>query len=663
MTTRKILEPIRIKSMELKNRIAFPPMLGQPRGEDHGADDKTIAWFVERAKGEVALSVTGTINPSLSTFEEFTKLSAMGGLGLGLTLHDDSYIPGYIKLTEEVHSYGMMIGAQIGAGGVTIGASPSPYSKRNFPDVIIGLDIPTRELSIEEIESMMADCAATAARAKATGFDCVELHTAHGYVSLWGGFISPFSNRRTDKYGGSWENRLRYPVETIQAMRKAVGEDYPIFIRISADELFGEIGVTLEDTLKYSIPMLEEAGVNCFDVTMGSQLHNPNNIPPLYVSRGHFMYLSAAVKRVAEVPVIGVGRILDMEMAEKYIEEGKADIIYLGRQLIADPETPKKYFEGRPEDIRKCIGDLPGAGGCTDCCAVNPTPPLMQATDAVTPAEKSKKVLVIGGGVAGMEAARIAALRGHKVTLIEKDPQLGGMVDMLSRASLLAEFRNIVDFLSTQLRKLKVDVRVCKEATSEDVEELNPDVVIVATGSSMVVPEVVQGKPGVMTHIEALRNKMAIGDKVVIQGLGYGPELAISLAEEGKNVTIFGKGEALAANVPILRRWFIIKRLTDVDVARGDGDIPTRLEGNPKVLTEVSLSGVTGEGVVVVDKDEKSEVFPFDTFIISLGRKRNTSLFEALQGKVPELYQVGDCSKVGEIWEATKSANEIARKI
>ncbi len=660
---RKILEPIRIKSMEIKNRIGFGPMLNQPYGEDHGICEDTIRWFVERAKGGAGFILTGAANPSLLAYEEALQMPSMGGLGLGLTIHDDKYTPGYAKLAEVMHSYGVKIGVQVAAGGALVGASPSPYPKRNFIDILMGLQIPTRELSLEELEQIKNETVAAAARVKAAGMDCVGLHCAHGYVSLWGGFMSPFSNKRTDKYGGSWEKRLLYAAETIQDMRKAVGDDYPILVRISADELFGEAGVTLNNTLKYTIPILEEAGVDCFDVTMGSQLHNPNNIPSLYVSRGHFMYLPAAVKKVAKVPVIGVGRILDMEMAEKYLEEGRADIIYLGRQLIADPETPKKYFEGRSEDIRKCIGDLPDLGGCVECCAINPTPPLMEATDSVTPAEKTKKILVIGGGVAGMEAARIAALRGHKVTLIEKDSELRGMVGILSYASLTAEFRNIVDFLSTQIGKLKVDVRACKGATPEDVKELNPDVVIIATGSSMTVPEVAQGKPGVMTHIEALRNKAAIGDKVVIQGLGYGPELAISLAEEGRDVTIFGKGDDLATNVPPLRRWFIIKRLTDVDVAKGDGDIPMRVEGNPRVLTGMSLKDVTPQGVVLVDKEEKSETLPFDTFIISLGRRSNTSLFEALQGKAPELYQVGDCAKIGEIRDAIKSANEIARKI
>jgi len=660
---RKILEVIKIRSMELKNRIAFGPMLNQPHGPNGEVNEDTIKWYVARAKGEVGFALTGTINPSVATYEEFLKTPPIGGLGVALTLHEDSYIPGYKKLTEAVHQYGMKIGAQIGAGGITKGASPSPYPKRSITDVLFNMNLPVEEYTIKELEEIKKECAETAARAKSAGFDCIELHTAHGYVSLWGGFMSPFTNTRTDKYGGTWENRLRYPAETIQAIREAVGKDYPILIRISADELLGPEGVTLEDTLKYTIPILEEAGVDCFDVTMGSQLHNPNNIPTLYVPRGYYFYLPAAVRKVAKVPVIGVGRVVDMEMAEKLIEEGKADIIYMGRQLIADPETPKKYFEGRPEDIRKCIGDLPGFGGCLDCCAVNPTPPTMEGTDEVTPAGKPKKVLVVGGGVAGMEAARVTALRGHKVTLMEKEGCLGGMVRLLSNASLNYEFRNLVDYLSTQLRKLKVDTRVCKEATAYDIKQIKPDVVVMATGATMTIPKVAQGKPQVLTHADALRNMASIGNKVVIQGLGYGSELAISLAEEGKDVTLFGKGGEIATNVAPLRRTFILKRLMDVDLCKGDGDIPTRKEGNPKVLTGRTLIDVTPEGVIVENKEGKKETLPYDTFIISMGRRSNNALSQELEGQVPEVFQVGDCKEIGEIWEAMQAGNTVAKQI
>jgi NADPH-dependent 2,4-dienoyl-CoA reductase/sulfur reductase-like enzyme len=468
---------------------------------------------------------------------------------------------------------------------------------------------------------------------------------------------------RSDKYGGSLENRLRYPIETIIAMRNAVGEDYPIMIRMSADELHGDEGVTLKDTIKHAIPMLEKAGIDCFDITMGTMLHNPQNIPPLYVPRGHYMYLPEAIKKVSSVPVIGVGRILEMEMAEKYIEEGKADIIYLGRQLIADPETPKKYFEGRSNEIRKCIGDLPGFGGCNEVCTVNPTPPNMIACNEVSAPGKKKKILVIGGGVAGMEAARVASLRGHEVILIEKESRLGGNVELLANTSLNYEFRNLVEYLSLQMKKLNVNVRVCKEVVPEDVDTIKPDAVILAAGSTMSIPDIAKGKLSVMTHIDALKNIYTIGKKVVIQGLGYGSELAIELAEKGHEVTVFGKAKEIASNIVPLRRFFILKRLTDIEIAKGDGDLPATNAENPKVLTGTSLLDVTNKDIVMKKDDGQSINIPYDTFIVSMGRKANNGLFEQIKGKASEIHKIGDCNNVGEIVEAMQEAHKIGNSI
>jgi 2,4-dienoyl-CoA reductase-like NADH-dependent reductase (Old Yellow Enzyme family)/thioredoxin reductase len=659
---RKILEPIQIKNMEIKNRIGFPPFLGNPNGPKCEVTDDTIEWFVLRAMGGAGFALSGAINPLPDVFEEM-MISPPPMFPLPLTFHDDSYIPGYKKLTDAVHQHGMKIGAQIGAGGATKGSSPSPFARLNFFEAILGADLPAEAYTLEELEEIKQLCVATAVRCKTAGFDFVELHTAHGYVSLWGGFMSPFTNTRTDKYGGSWEDRLRFPAETIQAMRQALGEDYPILIRVSADELFGPEGVTLEDTIRYTVPIIEEAGVDCFDVTMGAQLHNPNNIPSLYVPRGHYMYLPAAVKKAAKVPVIGVGRILEMEMAEKYLEAGYADLIFIGRQLVADPETPKKYFEGRSGDIRKCIGDLPLFGNCDRCCTVNPTPPVMGNTDDVVPAEAPKKVLVVGGGVAGMEAARIAALRGHSVTLLEKEAKLGGTVELLSRNPLNSEFGNLVEFLAGQMARLDVDVRVCKKAGTDDIRAMNPDVVIIAAGAAMSLPEEAKGKFNVITHTEALAQPDKVGKKVVVQGLGYGCELAIALAEKGNDVTLFGKGKEIASNVSVLRRFFILKRLTDLNVCRGDGDIPMTDPKNPRVLMGRKLKAIDASEVVVEDEEGSSEPLHYDTFIVSMGRRSNDELYKELKETGKEVYAIGDAGKIGEILDAMIAANEVARKI
>ena len=655
----KVFEPIDIKGMHLKNRIGMSPFLNMPADEGNFINDHTVRWFEARAEGGAGLIMTGTVMP----VEPSDQASLLGIKGIGI--YDDKFIPGFAKVAKAVHAHGAKLGVQIGMGGPMMGLAPSlpPYpDEKNATDelffVLMGFRMPIVELSIEQIESIEAAIAQAATRAKAAGADCVELHCGHTGATLHGSFISPYYNRRTDKYGGSYEGRLRFAVETIQKMRKAVGKDFPILVRISGDEFLGKRGNSLEDTVNHTAPALEKAGVDCLDVTQGCMIRTTQGIQiPTYYPRGCFIHIAAAVKQVIKLPVIGVGRIVDIDMAEKFLQEGKVDIVYMGKQLVADPETPKKYLEGRQDDIRKCIGCLVG---CGNPCAINYD--IQEEPIPLTPAQKAKKVVVIGGGVGGMEAARIATLRGHKVTLMEKEPKLGGMVAALGLTPLTAEFSNIVEYLGRQMRKLGVDVRVCKEATAADIAELKPDVVIVATGSSMLIPEEARGKPGVLDHIQAVKNWRAIGQKVVIWGL-VAAELAISLAEEGKDVVMIGRGgqETLARDYPGYRRFYVLRKLSDINVPRETPE--SKRVSNPQVLYYINVEEITSEGIKTVDKDGRSRTLPYDTLIISRERASNNSLFDELQGKVPEIYKLGDCADVKGIKEAIWGANEVARKI
>jgi len=661
-----VFDPIEINGMKLKNRIAMAPFLNMPPSQ-YADDEKVVRWFEERARGGTGLIMTGAagVLPPPDP--------PPPGMPPRLTVHDDKFIPGLARLAEVMHSHGAMIGVQLAAGGPMggIGPSPAPYPdeghpKMDFIQVLFGAPIPVRELSVEEILFFEDAFAAAALRLKKAGIDCVQLHCAHGGATLCCSFISPFYNRRTDEYGGSWENRLRFPVETIQKMRRAVGPDYPILARISADEMLGERGITLEDATRQVVPALEEAGIDAVDVSQGSILHDMGGIiVPLYYPRGCYIHNAAAVKEVARVPVIGVGRIVDLDMADRFLQEGKADIIYLGSQLAADPETPRKYAEGRPEDIRVCIGcKASREGECGRPCSINYD--IQDEPVPLVPAETPKRVLVVGGGVAGMEAARIVALRGHSVALVEKEPELGGMVAALALDPLTSEFRNIVDYLGVQLRKLDVDVKVCKEATVAGIEALGPDVVIVAAGSSAAVPEVARGKPGVMTHSQALRSRAAVGSRVIVWGF-FGAELAISLAEEGKTVTLLGaSGEgSLGSDLPRSRRWWMLRKLTDINVVRVDP--AAQQVSNPGVLYNVEVEDITAEGLRArVGGFDRTQTIPYDTLIVSQRfgeRKANDSLLTGLEGKVSEVYKIGDCLQVRDIKEAVWSANEVARKL
>ncbi len=676
-----VFQPIRIGGVEVKNRIGFAPFLNMPSAPDGSVSDRTIKWFEERARGGAGLIVTGTFGimpplpprPPRPPPPPPPPAPGRPPPPPRLTIYDDRYIPGLARLAEAVHSHGARLGVQIGVGGpmAGIGPSPSPFPdelhpKQDFFATLFGMNIPVRELTVEELHRIQDAFAAAAARIKEAGADFVEIHSAHGGATLLCSFISPFYNRRQDEYGGSWENRLRMTVETVQKVRKAVGDAYPVIVRIDAEELLGRRGITLEDTLRHTVPALEAAGVDCLDVSQGSIIHSMEGITiPLYYPRGLYIRNAAAVKSVATVPVIGVGRIVDLDMAERFLQEGKADIIYMGSQLTADPDTPKKYLEGHPEDIRVCIAcKATREGECGRPCSINYD--IQDDPIPLTKAERSRNVLVVGGGVGGMEAARVAALRGHRVTLVEKEAALGGVVAALALDPVMAEFGNIVTYLATQLRKLKVDVVLCREADAGLVRQSGAEVVILATGSVPRLPEVARGKPGVMTHEEALRHRAAVGQRVVVWGF-FGAELAISLAMQGKDVTLLGRaGESsLGSDLPRSRRWWLQRQLTDVNVVRESPEAQRR--DDVRVLYNVTVHEIGPGGIRLTcsDNTAREQLLPYDTLIISQRfgeRQACGALFDELKDDF-EMYRVGDCLQVRDIKEAIWSANEVARKI
>jgi 2-enoate reductase len=451
---------------------------------------------------------------------------------------------------------------------------------------------------------------------------------------------------------------MRLTTEILQKIREAVGPDYPILARIDSDQLLGDKGITLKDTIEHVVPALEKVGVDCIDVTQGDILRAGHGILiPMYYSRGCFMDLTAEVKKATTLPIIGVGRIVDMDMANQFIEEGKADIIYMGRQITSDPDTPNKYLEGKADEIRKCIACNVGCGPCPINYEIH------QEHIPLTQADTSKKILIIGGGIGGMEAARICAMRGHTVTLIEKNPKLGGTVAALALDPINAEFGNFTDYLSIQMEKLGVDVRLNKEATEADIDDLNPDAVILATGASLKIPEIAQGKSGVMDHIEALEKRSEIGKRVVVWGLMYGAELAISLAEEGKDVTLIGEAgeKTMTSHASNIRKDWVWRKLTDINYAR---EMPeTKRVDNPAVKLSVKVRAITEAGVEIEDKDGNKNVLAYDTLVISRGREKNDALFEKIEGKAKEVHKIGDCAAAGDIQKAVWSANEVARTI
>lgn len=651
--SKKISEPIEINGMVLKNRIGLAPLLNQPDVMMGMAiTDRTVEWFAARARGGTGFIMTGAFAPEQIAHPPIRD--------------------GFAKIAEACHAHGAKVAVQMVAGGPMSGLGPSapPYPNEinHKPTIFeyfsgnVGFTPGVTEINAytkEQLERIRDSFGPAAKTLKAAGIDAVELHCAHGGATLGCSSISPFYNHRDDEYGGSWENRLRFATSTIKVIREAVGPDYPVIVRLSGDEMLGKDGITLEDTCKYSVPALEAAGVDCFDISQGSITHSMEGINiPLYYPRGCFIHNAEAVKKVTDKPVIGVGRIVDLDMGERFLQEGKADIIYLGRQLCSDADTPNKYFDGKADEIRKCIGCLEG---CGTPCPINYD--IFPDAKPMVPAEDPKKILIIGGGMAGMEAARICALRGHQVTLMEKEAELGGTVAALALDPLSVEFANIVDYLGTQMRKLGVDVRVCKEAGPEDIDAMKPDAVIMATGASLKLPKDAVDLPGVMDHIAALKNRSEVGQKVVIWGLMYGAELAISLAREGKDVVLVGEAgeKTMASHTSLGRRWWITRKLTDVNAVRADAE--AQRVSNVEVLCNTRVKEIGIDSVTVTDREGRERVLDYDTMIISRGRQKNDAMFDALEGKAPAVYKIGDCSAAGNIQKAIFGANELAREI
>jgi NAD(H)-dependent 7beta-hydroxy-3-oxo-delta4-cholenoic acid oxidoreductase len=525
----QLFSPIRIAGMEVRNRIVMAPMGTLWSDDEGGISQRLIEYYEARAKGGVGLI----------TFEVTTIDQKFPYTPNGAGFWDDEQVPVFKRLTDVVHAHGARLQPQI--------VHPGPESLSFLAGIqpvgpSAGRSLSTkqlcRELAVDEIENIVAQFGEAARRAREAGCDGVEFHCAHAYL-LAGSFLSPLRNRRIDAYGGSLEGRLKFPLDVIRCMKERAGSDFPITVRISGDE-FVPGGRDLEDTRR-AAPAFVEAGVDAFHVSAGAfPLANWRVIPPTGTPPGLNRKLSAAIKQVVDVPIMVVGRINDPLVAEDILEKGDADMVVMGRPLLADPELPNKAKEGRLEDINPCIGCSQGCLGrimsvASLTCVINPTVGREKEM-TITPAAEPRRVLVAGGGPGGLEAARVAALRGHEVTLCEKDTKLGGQFNLAAVAPTKQELCKVIKYLSIQVEKAGVRVLLNTEVTPQLVDELKPDVVIVATGGVPLIPDIpgIRGDNVVSAH-DVLASKVGIqnGDVLVIGGGMVGLEVAEVLADGG----------------------------------------------------------------------------------------------------------------------------------
>ena len=636
-----LTSPIKIANMELRNRMIMPPMVTNFAYEDGSVTDTFRAYHEARAKGGVGLIIV-----------EASNVHPLGkGFPNEIAIFSDRFVPGLRSLTDAVHAHGAKIAIQLfHAGRQTTSrvTGHPPLAPSPITDPVTG-ELP-RELTKEEIAGLVKDFGKAATRAKAAGFDAVEIHCAHGYLLCE--FLSPHTNRRTDEYGGTLDNRMRFPLEILRAVRQGVGPDYPVLARISADEKMPG-GITLEEG-KTIAKRFEQEGIDAIHVSAG--LYETANwvIQPLSRPRGCLVDLAEEVKSVVSIPVITVGRINDPELAESILAEGKADLIAFGRALLADEDLPKKVTEGRVHEIRRCIAC------CQACidelfaehrigCAINARSGY-EREFPMTKAPTSRKVLVVGGGPAGMEAARVATLRGHKVTLWEKTNALGGQLPLAAASPYKGEIGTLNDFLKTEMQRLGIKVHLDKEATVDAIRAEKPDAVVIATGAR---PSDIQVPGGdhrnVIQSWDVLTGSAHVGKKVAVIGGGLvGCETAEFLAEKGHEVTILEMLPNIGADIGPLVGPLLFERLNNYKV---------------KIITGAKLTGI-GEGNITYEKDGKTETLgDFDSVVAAVGSTPEDSLANQLEGSGINYYVIGDASKPRRITHAVYEAMKVAHEI
>lgn len=639
MTFPRLFSPGKVGNMELRNRIMLPPHVTRLAAKNGGATDALIAYYREKARAGAALVVIeGTY-----VVQHYPTRVYMGS---------DAFIPGYKQVSDAIHKYGAKAAVEINIsrGSADEVEAVSPSGVPHPHTGVIG-----KPLSIDEIDYLVDTNAEGARRVRDAGFDAVMIHTSHGY--LVSEFLSPVTNRRTDKYGGSLENRARFLLDLIHRTRAKTGPDFPILVRMLGHDRVGYF--SFEDGAAVS-KMCEDAGACFLDVTTGVAETYGWAVPPERVARACNIDASEVIKKAVSIPVCVTGRINDPYLAEQILEQGKADYVGMARALDADIDFIHKAQEGRPEEIRKCIA-------CVRCneftlenaapirCSVNPFTGR-EAEIELKPAEHSKRILVVGAGPGGLEAARVAALRGHKVTVWEKSDRLGGQLNLACLPPDKAGLQPLIDFFAGQMQKLGVKVELGKEATAESVLALKPDVAIVAVGATSKLPDVPGGtSSNVVTATDVLSGKAKVGQRVVVLAVNsIGCEVAEYLADRYRDVTIVEPTDTVASDLVkghpspwLTSHPFLMHNLKRKMV---------------RMLTNTRALSITEDGVNVVDAAGKERLLPADTVVAAVGFTPRKELFQVLEDKI-RVYQIGDCAEPRRIMEATHDGAEVALQI
>jgi 2,4-dienoyl-CoA reductase-like NADH-dependent reductase (Old Yellow Enzyme family)/thioredoxin reductase len=644
----KVTDPISIGSMQLKNRIVAAPLL-TVGGWEEGAtpSQAVIDLYRERAEGGAGLVQVEAMNIFYSGPSERRAIVS------------DEQVKGLARIADAIHQGGARATVQLYQGGRQHPFIDALVSGQgDWRPVAPSDKTPAfhawtpRGLSAEEVEEYLNQYASAALKGKQAGFDGALFHAAHGFLPMQ--FLSPYTNvGRDDKYG---RDRCLFAEEMIRRSRAKVGPDFALIFRISGYEGMGDRGLTPTLIAKEIAPRLVAAGIDAIDVSGGNFEKFYWVGPPLYFPRGLMIGWAEEIQKAVKVPVIGIGRINDPRLVEKILREERVALVALGRALMADPEFPKKMIEGRWDEIRMCIacGACPWMGapeGAALGCAVNPflgRPDVKAKAQAAV--AKPKKVVVVGGGVGGMEAADIAASRGHDVTLLEKTNKLGGLVNLSAAIPRVytRELGLIARQLTERMKASGVKVELGCEATVESVQDLKPDVVVVATGSVPRIPDIPGAdKPNVITQEGYIEKEPELGEKVVVLG-ALGAEVALGLARQGKKVTLIDEqgdpdANAVIAATPYLHDQWRSQLLMEM----------LHEEPNLRIRTGVKVKTITEEGVLFNYRDQSwEELAQADSVVLAMGRQPRRELPEALKAAGIKVREVGDCVEPRTIWNA-----------
>ena len=645
-----LFKPLKVGNLTMQSRLAFSPMVSCLSGPNGEVTNEYVCFIGMQARSGAGLVTIGE-----------TPIDAETGIGFAgeLDVLRDTSIPGLSLLAEEAHRFGAKISVELCHPGR--GADPK---LNKVPYVIAPTAIPTnnsaryiKEMDQHDIDHVISRYVECTERLIKAGFDMVLIHCAHG--NLLGAFLSPFTNKRVDWYGGSLENRMRFPLEILQAIRNKVGNKIGIELRISGDELI-EGGMRIDEVRDF-ISIAQEY-IDMVHVSAGLVMpidKSYNTMPPYYHPHCHNTKYSEAVKNDPriKIPVMVVGSITSAEEAEEIIASGKADMVAMARAMLADGRLLKNAWAGEPEETRPCLRCFQYCIGTTNRgkpvrCVVNPVLGKEARFSDIPLAKQKKKAVVVGGGAAGMQAARTLVERGHEVVLIEKDDKLGGRLHDISNLPFKGDTRRYLEWAIRTTMNCGANIILSTEVTPETIMSHSPDAIILALGSEPICPQIpgTDGK-NVYSVIDVDNGRADVGQRVVVCGGGLsGMECALTLSMQGKDVTVVD----MIPESEFAKDMVVITRMMLIDLLK---------EHKVRLMGSMLVRGFGPGGVEVEDKEWKSRLLEADTIVTAFGMKPRNEKLDDLRSLVPETFVVGDCGGVADIGNAVHTAFNRALEI